>query len=121
MYTQALVANGAKVYITGRRLDVLEKTERIHGSPDNPNTPSGSIIPIVMDVTSKDSIREVANYIAQKEGYLNLLVNNAGIWTSKPDAGPQDGPEVFGKAMFEENIDDWQRGMYRPILPYSPL
>ncbi|KAF2878489.1 hypothetical protein BDV95DRAFT_479350 [Massariosphaeria phaeospora] len=107
--TKALATNGAKVYITGRRLDVLEKTVRVHGSLESLGPQGGSIVPISMDVTSKDSIKSVVDQITQTEGYVNLLVNNAGIWTTKPNAGPEDGPEAFSKAMFEESIDDWQR------------
>lgn len=44
MITQALVANGAKVYITSRREEVLKKTQELH---DHSN---GQIIPIVGDV-----------------------------------------------------------------------
>jgi NAD(P)-dependent dehydrogenase (short-subunit alcohol dehydrogenase family) len=44
MITQALVANGAKVYITSRREEVLKKTEELHG--DGP----GQIIPLQGDV-----------------------------------------------------------------------
>ena len=44
MITQALVANGAKVYITSRREEVLKKTEELH------NHENGQIIPIVADV-----------------------------------------------------------------------
>lgn len=45
MITQALVANGAKVYITSRRDEVLKKTEELYsgGGP-------GQIIPIQADV-----------------------------------------------------------------------
>lgn len=44
MITQALVANGAKVYITSRREETLKKTEELH---DHEN---GKIVPIVADV-----------------------------------------------------------------------
>jgi NAD(P)-dependent dehydrogenase (short-subunit alcohol dehydrogenase family) len=44
MITQALVANGAKVYITSRRDEVLQKTKELH---DHQN---GEIIPITADV-----------------------------------------------------------------------
>jgi NAD(P)-dependent dehydrogenase (short-subunit alcohol dehydrogenase family) len=44
MITQALVANGAKVYITSRREEVLKKTEELHESSP------GQIIPLVGDV-----------------------------------------------------------------------
>ncbi|KAL8658017.1 MAG: hypothetical protein Q9226_001351 [Calogaya cf. arnoldii] len=107
--TQALAINGCKVYITGRRLDVLETTARIHGSPDKLGPQGGSIIPIVMDVTCKESIKGVVDHITTTEGYLNLLVNNAGVWTAKPSVDPEAGPEAFGKAMFEESIDAWQK------------
>jgi NAD(P)-dependent dehydrogenase (short-subunit alcohol dehydrogenase family) len=45
MITQALVANGAKVYITSRREEVLKKTEELYegGGP-------GQIIPLQGDV-----------------------------------------------------------------------
>ncbi|KAL8859864.1 MAG: hypothetical protein Q9178_003697 [Gyalolechia marmorata] len=107
--SQALATNGCKVYITGRRLEVLETTARVHGSLDKLGSQGGSIIPIVMDVTSKESINGVVDHIMKTEGYLNLLVNNAGIWTAKPSTGPEAGPEAFGRSMFDESIDAWQK------------
>jgi NADPH:quinone reductase-like Zn-dependent oxidoreductase len=44
MITQALVANGAKVYITSRREEVLKKTDELYDSGP------GQIIPLVGDV-----------------------------------------------------------------------
>jgi hypothetical protein len=44
MITQALVANGAKVYITSRREEVLKKTDELY------NSGPGQIIPLVGDV-----------------------------------------------------------------------
>lgn len=45
MITQALVANGAKVYITSRRDEVLKKTEELYGGGG-----PGQIIPLQADV-----------------------------------------------------------------------
>ncbi|RYP64029.1 hypothetical protein DL769_006809 [Monosporascus sp. CRB-8-3] len=110
MIAQTLAANGAKVYITGRRTDVIETSARVHGSPDKLGPQGGSIIPIVMDVTSKDSIKAVVAEISQKEGHLDLLVNNAGFWAGRALAKPEEGPEAFGNAMFAESIEDgWQK------------
>lgn len=44
MITQALVANGAKVYITSRREEVLKKTDELY------NQGPGQIIPLQGDV-----------------------------------------------------------------------
>ncbi|KAI1498020.1 hypothetical protein F5X99DRAFT_394893 [Biscogniauxia marginata] len=109
MITQTLAANGAKVYITGRRADVLETSARIHGSLERLGPQGGSIVPLVMDVTSKDSIKKAVEEISQKESYVNLLVNNAGVWRGRPKARPADGPEAFGDAMFAQELEDnWQ-------------
>ncbi|KAF9880621.1 hypothetical protein CkaCkLH20_01663 [Colletotrichum karsti] len=109
MYAQTLATNGAKVYIAGRRQEVLEKSARIHGSPDKVGPDGGQIIPFHLDVTDKDSIKRAVDHVAEIEGYVNLLVNNAGVWTTKPEAGPEDGPDKFGSSMFEQSIDLWQK------------
>jgi len=75
MITQALVANGAKVYITSRREEVLKKTEEMYegGGP-------GQIIPLQGDVSDKADIKRLYDEISAKEPKgIHLLVNNAGI------------------------------------------
>jgi NADPH:quinone reductase-like Zn-dependent oxidoreductase len=49
MITQALVANGAKVYITSRRDEVLKKTDELYDSGP------GQIIPLQGDVRYNES------------------------------------------------------------------
>ena len=74
MITQALVANGAKVYLTGRREEVLENTIEKY------NTGPGSLHALPGDVSSKDECIRLAKEMEQKEPKgINLLVNNAGI------------------------------------------
>lgn len=74
MISQALVANGAKVYITGRRQEVLDKTVQLY------NTGPGSLHSIVGDVSSKEGAMKLAKEMEQREkGGFQLLVNNAGI------------------------------------------
>ncbi|KAL2760160.1 hypothetical protein ACRALDRAFT_2096313 [Sodiomyces alcalophilus JCM 7366] len=109
VYAQAFAANGAKVYITGRRQEVLETSARVHGSEDKIGSSGGKIVPLVMDVTNKDTIKAAVEHITKTDGYVNVLVNNAGVWTTKPEAGPEDGPEKFGNSMFEQSIDLWQQ------------
>ena len=67
MMTKAFANNGAaKVYIVGRRKEKLEEAAKV--------SPHGNIIPLVGDVTSKESLCEIAETIKQDIGYLNLLI-----------------------------------------------
>ncbi|KAI1174786.1 NAD(P)-binding protein [Nemania sp. FL0916] len=109
MMAQTLAANGARVYITGRRAEVLETSARVHGARDKLGENGGEILPLVMDVTDKESIKSAVSRIEEKEGYLNVLINNAGAWKGRPSATPADGAEAFGAAMFAEEVNDnWQ-------------
>ncbi|RYO54390.1 hypothetical protein AA0116_g9791 [Alternaria tenuissima] len=75
MITQALVANGAKVYITSRRDEVLKKTEELYGGGG-----PGQIIPLQADVSEKDDVKRLYDEMCQKEPKgIQILVNNAGI------------------------------------------
>ncbi|KAK0446577.1 short-chain dehydrogenase [Desarmillaria tabescens] len=79
MIAKAFAANGAKVYITGRRLNVLqEAASSVTGVP-------GSIVPMKMDVTDEESVKAGAKYIESTDGKLDILVNNAGFATSLRD------------------------------------
>jgi NAD(P)-dependent dehydrogenase (short-subunit alcohol dehydrogenase family) len=87
MLAKALAAGGAsKVYIAGRRIDVL------NDAAAKINTPGVTVVvPLVCDVTSKESLEGLAAAIEKDAGYLNLVVCNAGI------SGPQieaPGPET---------------------------
>jgi NADPH:quinone reductase-like Zn-dependent oxidoreductase len=74
MITQALVANGAKVYITSRRDEVLQQTEKLY------NTGPGKIISLQGDVSDKNDVKRLYDEMCQKEPKgIQLLVNNAGI------------------------------------------
>lgn len=74
MIAQALVTNGAKVYITGRRQEVLDNTVQKY------NTGSGSLHALPGDVSTKEGAIKLAKDMEQKEPTgIHLLVNNAGI------------------------------------------
>ncbi|CCA74515.1 related to NAD(P)H-dependent oxidoreductase [Serendipita indica DSM 11827] len=109
MIAEAYAVHGATVYIGGRREQTLDKAasdvaQRIGNS-------SGRLVPLGLDVTKKESIRNAVNIIREKEGKLHILVNNAG------QVGPFSGffndesaPEHadIGTAVFEnEHFADW--------------
>jgi len=99
MMTKALAANGAKkIYIIGRRKQVLEEA-----ASHNPSV----IIPVVGDVTSKDTLKAIASRIASEVGYINFLVCNSGAMG--PSAGVNNR-EVsiaeYAAAAMDQSWDD---------------
>ncbi|PBK64153.1 NAD(P)-binding protein [Armillaria solidipes] len=98
---KAFAAAGAKVYVTGRRLDVLEKAAA------SVTGVSGSVVPLQMDATDEESVNTVAKHVGGIDGKLDILVNNAGFATSRRD------PDFFTKKMsandpFEpETVQNW--------------
>ncbi|KIJ62670.1 hypothetical protein HYDPIDRAFT_94295 [Hydnomerulius pinastri MD-312] len=72
MIATALEHNGATVYIVGRRLDVLEKAASEHNR-------HGKIIPLQGDITSRESLLTMVQTVKARHGFIDLLVNNAGI------------------------------------------
>ncbi|KAJ7288521.1 hypothetical protein C8J57DRAFT_1047080 [Mycena rebaudengoi] len=108
MISQGLATNGAKVYITGRRKEVLDKVV------DQWDKQNGTIIAVQMDVTSRESIMEVKKLIQEKEGKLHILVNNAGqVGPTSPFLGNASAPErkdaeTLGQALFDnESPSQW--------------
>lgn len=130
MATQALSANGAKVYITGRRAEVLEKTAKEH-SPQNHNADiHGEIVPIGdIDVRKKEDLQKLVSQIESKEKYLSLVVAAAGIPGPKePSPETDSAKEIKDKMWDAESVDDWNEtfntdvtSVYWTTLAFLPL
>jgi NAD(P)-dependent dehydrogenase (short-subunit alcohol dehydrogenase family) len=89
MATQALAVNGAKVYITGRTEEKLSRVADLYNKDI-----SGSIIPLVADVTNKESIRKLVDEISTREGHLSILINNAGISSKTQNTEHEDASQL---------------------------
>ena len=101
MLTKAFALNGAhKVYIIGRRKDKLDEAAAL--SPTN-------IIPIVGDVTSKDSLTSIAAQIKQETGYINLICCNSGTMPPAVSVKPSFTTSVadYARAALELDPQDW--------------
>lgn len=111
MITQALAINGAKVYITGRTPSKLSRVAELY----NQDTVAGEIIPLTADITDKNSIDNLVKEISEREGYLSILVNNAGI-TSKTQTVEHEDATELRKSLFEDpssaTLEDWE-SVYR--------
>jgi len=107
MATQALAANGAKVYITGRRMEVLENAAKHHSPHSSQTKLNGQIIPIgPCDVTSKTDLERLVSEIESKEKYLSLFVAAAGVSGPKGFADSTDAKEIK-KELWKEGVDEW--------------
>lgn len=117
MISQGLAEAGAKVYITGRRLEVLKKVSE--GWKSGGESGRGEILPLQMDAVSKESIMGVKKTIEENEGKLHVLVNNAGIvgpvskFFNQLDSPEHASAETLGQALFDnESFEAWEN-VYR--------
>ena len=75
-FAQVLAACGARVAVTGRRLDRLETLAA------EIKAAGGEAAPLSLDVTNADQLIDVVERAEQALGRVTILINNAGI----PDA-----------------------------------
>ncbi|GAP87280.1 putative short chain dehydrogenase reductase family protein [Rosellinia necatrix] len=105
MATQALAANGAKVYITGRRIEALERAGKEH----QPSGGEGQIIPIgPCDVTKKEDLSRLVASIGAKEKSIQLLVCSAGVSGPKAEPEDTDAEDLRARLWDNEDVADWQ-------------
>ncbi|KAG7145965.1 Short-chain dehydrogenase/reductase VdtF like protein [Verticillium longisporum] len=71
MIAQALEANGAIVYILGRRKETLDKTAS--------TSRHGNIKPIQADVTNKKDLERAVEELTAAHGFVNVVIANSGI------------------------------------------
>ncbi|CCF50391.1 hypothetical protein NDA11_005062 [Ustilago hordei] len=119
MQARGLRAAGAKVYIVGRRGEVLQQTAKVHGSDDRP------LIPLSADVSTKEGCISLAEEFSKHEEKLDVLISNAGQvgpqneGSTTADASGKSHPEHreerlsaqdFAKKGLEDNSpDDWDK------------
>lgn len=90
---RALVSQGAaKVYILGRRLQVLEAAAKEH-----PN-----LIPHKCDVTSKEDLQSIVNRITKEVGYVNLVIANSGVLGPSVRFNPAHSVSDLKKILFDD-------------------
>jgi NAD(P)-dependent dehydrogenase (short-subunit alcohol dehydrogenase family) len=129
MIAQTLATNGARVYITGRNKDKLDRAIAAHKSA----LPADSLIPITADVTDKSSIQNLYDDISSREKCLCILVNNAGVSSSRVDlsSGSPGDAQALRKAAFESDdatFENWDQTLrtnvaspYFVTMAFAPL
>lgn len=118
--TKALAGAGAsKVYILGRRKEVLEKAAETHSS----------IVPIECDVCAKPSLQSAVDFITKDAGHVNLLIANSGVIGPETRYNPDKSVSELRKLLFEDvSIEDFTEtlnvnvsGAYFTMLAFLEL
>ncbi|KAF2789464.1 dehydrogenase-like protein [Melanomma pulvis-pyrius CBS 109.77] len=92
----ALDVNGAaKVFILGRRESKLKEVAS--------KAKNGSLIPIVCDVSSKESLQAAVSTIEKQTPFINLLVANSGYLGEVTNMGPRPA---------EQTVDELQKELW---------
>jgi NAD(P)-dependent dehydrogenase (short-subunit alcohol dehydrogenase family) len=126
MMAHALDANGAaKVFIIGRREQKLQETAALGVN--------GSIIPIVGDIASKESLQAAYDQIAAQTEYIDLLVANSGtvgprgMVVSNPD-GSQVTVQELREHLWTTPMEEFSQvshvnvtGTFYTIVGFLPL
>lgn len=106
MIAQAFANNGARVYITGRRAEVLEASVKKWGS--SLGHEKGKLIAIQSDVSEKEGIRQLVERVKTLEDHVDVLVNNAGISgeTSEVEKGDESAQGLYDE-LWKLTEEDW--------------
>jgi NAD(P)-dependent dehydrogenase (short-subunit alcohol dehydrogenase family) len=125
MAAQALAANGAKVYITSRRKEVLDKAVASH----HPGDSGGEIIACEpCDVRKKADLDKLVKEISAKENHVNLLITAAGINGPKAEPDSEDASNLKAKLWENESPEKWNEtyntdvtAVYFSVVAFLPL
>ncbi|KAI0812068.1 hypothetical protein GGR55DRAFT_611419 [Xylaria sp. FL0064] len=122
MAAQALEANGAIVYIIGRRKESLEKAAA--------TAKHNNIHPIVGDVTSKSSLAAAASKIGSETGgYVDLVFANSGISGPTLSGLPKDADiatlqkhlDSWDTVAFDQTLSTNVTGVFNTVVAFLPL
>ncbi|XXG96846.1 hypothetical protein Hte_003137 [Hypoxylon texense] len=85
-------AGAKKVYILGRRQDVLDTAAKAHPS----------IVPVQCNVADKASLQSAVDFVTKDTGYINLLIANSGVYGPPNTWNPEASIKELRKSLFED-------------------
>ncbi|HIG38946.1 MAG: SDR family oxidoreductase [bacterium] len=96
MIAAGFLANGAKVYISSRKADACDATAKRLAE-----TYGGECISIPGDLSKIEGIEAAVAKFAEKEGQLDVLINNAGVSWGAP---LEEFPEIGWDKVMDTNV-----------------
>ncbi|KAL7418580.1 hypothetical protein Q5752_007038 [Cryptotrichosporon argae] len=119
----AYVANGAKVFITGRRKDVIDATAAELGQTA---AQGGAIFAIQGDVSTKAGAGALYEAVKAQTSVVDVLVNCAGIMRSYRNATTRhNDPDEVVRTLWDGHEDrgvpDSCPGVYWTTVAFTPL
>lgn len=103
---------GYHVIMAGRRKDAIEKAAK------DLQDQGLSVEPLVMELTSDDSVAAATKIVGEKHGHLDVLVNNAAISTALTSA---DGKHLSKREEFLRILDTNVAGVQAVTDAFIPL
>ncbi|TFY81179.1 hypothetical protein EWM64_g2831 [Hericium alpestre] len=103
LMAEGLVANGARVYLVGRKEDTL-KVEVSRLDKISP----GKARHFAMDITVEEDVDKLVKFIEQYEDSLDFLVNNAGLSIFGPPASYLDPLDKLQANLKEPPLETWK-------------
>ena len=103
MATQALAANGCRVYITGRTQEKLDTVVEKYNKDI-----SGKIIALKGDVSTKQGVESILAEYSKHEECLCVLINNAGISSAKHTTESDGSAETMKKNLFDASDNTFE-------------
>ncbi|KAI4862978.1 hypothetical protein F4820DRAFT_391711 [Hypoxylon rubiginosum] len=95
MASAACQTGASRVYILGRRLEVITNTAK------ELDESQVKVVPLQCDVKSIDSVSAAVQHIEKESGYIDVLVNNAGIPNPFFDPESADTIEALQQGLLE--------------------
>ena len=103
MMARALATNGAnKVFIVGRRTEALERVAA--------TVPGGTIVPVIGDVTSKDSLSKCVEQVQAQVSHIDVVIANSGI------SGPPTPQYANPKTKEPLPFDQFHANLWKPDM-----
>ncbi|KAF8579726.1 NAD(P)-binding protein [Ramaria rubella] len=102
-----LTNGAARVYIAGRREDVLKKAVKDYG-----DGMAGEMVPVVCDIAKKEDIEKLVAFVQSKDKFVNLLVNNASVGGKKNQFTTKTNVHDISKALFAMELSEWNQVLH---------